>query len=161
MATLIRTASWSTAIKNAVYHHCFAIVRNEDVAEDIAQETFISAYYALTTFDAKKGRLSTWLFTIATRKALNWLKRFARELKADDDVVAQITSEQPGPNQVALYSELHDAVKNLQPKYGVIISLYYSQGLPYKDIATILHAPEGSIKVWMQRAKKELRNELA
>lgn len=52
--------------KNAVYHHCFAIVRNEDVAEDIAQETFISAYYALTTFDAKKGRLSTWLFTIAT-----------------------------------------------------------------------------------------------
>ena len=147
--------------KNAVYHHCFAIVRDEDVAEDIAQETFIAAYYALNKFDANRGKLSTWLFTIATRRALNWLKRAAKSVQADDELIAQITSPHAGPSDEALQSELQDAIDRLQPKYRAIISLYYWQGLTYHDIANVLQKPEGSVKVWMQRAKQELRKELA
>lgn len=51
--------------KNALYHHCFAVVRDEDVAEDIAQETFITAYYKLAGYNPEY-RLATWLFKIAT-----------------------------------------------------------------------------------------------
>ncbi|QQS18639.1 helix-turn-helix domain-containing protein [Candidatus Saccharibacteria bacterium] len=40
--------------KTALYHHCFTLVRNEDTAEDIAQETFIAAYYALSKFNPEK-----------------------------------------------------------------------------------------------------------
>ena len=61
--------------KHALYRHCFSLVRSEDLAEDIAQETFIASYYALKKFDPQKGKLSTWLFKIATNKALTVLKK--------------------------------------------------------------------------------------
>jgi RNA polymerase sigma-70 factor (ECF subfamily) len=146
--------------KNALYRHCFAIVRNEDVAEDIAQETFITAYYKLHTYNSSY-RLSTWLFKIATNKALTWLKKASREVRANDELIARIASHHPGPDQIAQYSELRRAVENLQPKHRAVISLYYWQGLSYSEIATVLTAPIGSVKVWMRRAKQQLKKELS
>lgn len=146
--------------KNALYHHCFAIVRSEDAAEDIAQDTFITAYYKLRLYDPKY-RLSTWLFKIATNKALNWLKKAAKETAADDDLIASIASPHPRPDQQAEIQELHDAVGRLRPKYRSVISLYYWQGLSYQEIATVLAAPTGSVKVWMSRAKQDLKKELS
>lgn len=147
--------------KQALYRHCFAMVRDEDVAEDIAQETFITAYYALSKFDANKAKFSTWLFKIATNKALNWLKREAKHIAADDSLIAQIASQQPEPAEQAIHRELHEAVVRLRPKYRAVVSLYYWQGLAYSDIAAVLGAPEGSVKGWMKRAKQDLRKELA
>ncbi len=146
--------------KHALYRHCFSLVRSEDLAEDIAQETFIASYYALKKFDPQKGKLSTWLFKIATNKALTALKKEAALIVADDDLISSIVSQQPEPPEQMLHHELHAAVKRLRPKYRAIVSLYYWQGLSYKDIAAILDSPEGSIKVWMKRAKQELRKEI-
>jgi RNA polymerase sigma-70 factor (ECF subfamily) len=146
--------------KTALYHHCFAIVRNEDVAEDIAQETFITAYYKLRSYNPQY-RLSTWLFKIATNKALNWLKKAARETAADDELIATIASPHPGPDVQAEMQELHQAVGKLRPKYRSVISLYYWQGLSYQEIATVLAAPTGTVKVWMARAKQDLKKELS
>ncbi|HEX6258536.1 MAG TPA: RNA polymerase sigma factor [Candidatus Saccharimonadales bacterium] len=146
--------------KNALYRHCFAIVRNEDAAEDIAQDTFITAYYKLPTYDSAY-RLSTWLFKIATHKALNWLKRTAREVAAEDELIASVASSLPQPDVAALNSELHQAVDKLQPRYRAVISLYYWQGLSYQEVATVLAVPEGSVKGWMRRAKDALKKELA
>jgi RNA polymerase sigma-70 factor (ECF subfamily) len=138
--------------KNAIYHHCFAIVRNEDVAEDIAQETFIAAYYKLRYYNPNY-RLSTWLFKIATNKALNWLKKAGREVAEADRIIASIAASQPGPDKIALYGELHSAVDHLQANYRAVISLYYWQGLSYQEIAVVLSAPVGSVRAWMHRAK--------
>ncbi|QQS19186.1 RNA polymerase sigma factor [Candidatus Saccharibacteria bacterium] len=109
---------------------------------------------------SRKGKLSTWLFKIATNKALNWLKREARSIAATDELIAGIASTQPGPAESALQCELHNAVEHLQPKYRAVISLYYWQGFNYREIADVLGAPLGSVKVWMQRAKHNLRKEL-
>jgi len=146
--------------KNALYHHCFAIVRNEDVAEDIAQDTFITAYYKLRHYNPEY-RLSTWLFKISTNKALTWLKKAARETAASDELIATIASPHPRPDQQAETQELHDAVAGLQPKYRSVISLYYWQGLSYQEIATVLAVPTGSVKGWMSRAKQLLKKELS
>jgi RNA polymerase sigma-70 factor (ECF subfamily) len=146
--------------KNAVYHHCFAIVRDEDVAEDIAQGTFIAAYYKIHTYNPQ-FKLATWLFKIATNKALNHLKYAAREVAADDEVIASISATDPTPHAQSELSELHEAVDRLQPKYRAVISLYYWQGLSYQDVATVMGSPLGSIKVWMIRAKAQLRKELS
>jgi RNA polymerase sigma-70 factor, ECF subfamily len=146
--------------KNALYHHCFAIVRNEDAAEDIAQDTFITAYYKLRSYDSHY-RLSTWLFKIATNKALSWLRKAAKETAADDELIASIASPHPQPDHLAEMQELHDAVARLRPKYRSVISLYYWQGLSYQEIATVLAAPTGSVKVWMARAKQNLKKELS
>jgi len=146
--------------KNALYHHCFAIVRSEDVAEDIAQDSFITAYYKLKLYDPQY-KLSTWLFKIATNTALNWLKKTKREVRVDDEVFEHIASNLPQPDRQMIYSELHRAVGQLRPNYRAAISLYYWQGLSNKEIAIILGSPEGSIKGWLRRAKIELRKELS
>jgi RNA polymerase sigma-70 factor (ECF subfamily) len=146
--------------KNAIYHHCFAIVRSEDVAEDMAQETFIAAYYKLHMYNPQY-RFSTWLFKIATNKALSWLRRAGKEVAADDELIAQISSHHPGPDKSALYGELHHAVKHLKPRHRAVISLYYWQGMGYDEIATVLSVPIGSVRGWMNRAKSELRKELS
>jgi RNA polymerase sigma-70 factor (ECF subfamily) len=146
--------------KNALYHHCFAIVRNEEAAKDIAQDTFIAAFYKLRLYNSEY-KFSTWLFKIATNKALNYLKKYVREVAADDELIANIASTQPGPQQRTEDSELHVAVEKLEPKYRAVISLYYWQGLSYEEIATVLAVPSGSVKGWMSRAKTQLRKELS
>jgi RNA polymerase sigma-70 factor, ECF subfamily len=146
--------------KNALYRHCFAIVRDEDIAEDIAQEAFIAAYYKLRTYNPHY-RFSTWLFKIATNKALTWLKKAKREVRADDNTIARIASHHPGPDDHALHSELRGAIEALKPKHRAVISLYYWHGLSYDEIATALASPLGSVKVWMRRAKQQLKKELS
>lgn len=146
--------------KKAIYHHSFAIVRDEDAAEDVAQDTFITAYYRLQSYNPQY-RLSTWLFKIATNKAIDWLKKSRREIRADDDMIASLVSPYSRPDEDAERRELHDAVGKLAPRYRAVISLYYWQGHSYQEIAEVLAAPTGSVKVWMKRAKEELRKELS
>jgi RNA polymerase sigma-70 factor (ECF subfamily) len=146
--------------KNALYRHCFAIVRREDVAEDIAQEAFITAYYKLDSYNPTY-RFSTWLFKIATNKALTYLKRAAKEVAMDDELIETVVSTLPGTERAAVHGELRAAVERLSPKHRAVVSLYYWQGLSYQEIAQVLSSPVGSVKVWMLRAKQQLKKELS
>lgn len=146
--------------KNAIYYHCFAVVHDEDLAEDITQETFISAYYKLRLYNPEY-KLSTWLFKIATNKALNALKKRKREVFVEDAVFDAIASDQAGPAAITQYGELHDAVDKLETNHRVVISLYYWQGLSYQEIASVMSSPIGSVRGWMYRAKEILRKELS
>lgn len=145
--------------KNAVYYHCFAIVRDDDAAEDITQETFISAYYSLKRYN-NQYRLSTWLFRISTNKCLNYLKKHKREI-VNDDLLVHAAYEGNSPHKGAINAELYAAVRALQPKYRAVISLYYWQGLDYAATAEAMGAPVNSVRVWLKRAKEALRKELA
>ena len=49
--------------------HCDRLVQDRDIAEDIAQEAFVKAFYSINKFDQSKGSFSTWLYIIATNKA--------------------------------------------------------------------------------------------
>lgn len=146
--------------KKAMYYHCFAIVRDEDAAEDLAQETFISAYYRLKQYKSEY-KLSTWLFRISTNKCLNYIKKRGKEVRADEELIAALVSNQPTPHVRALQGEVQQAVKSLRPKYQAVISLYYWQGLDYAATAAAMNAPVNSVRVWLKRAKEELRKELA
>lgn len=146
--------------KNAVYYHCFAIVRDEDAAEDIAQDTFITAYYKLEQYNSDY-KLATWLFKISTNKCLAHLKRHKRQVPLDDEHTSSLASTQPSPHAEAVQSELHDAVQRLRPQYRVVISLYYWQGLDYVATAGAMNVPLNTVRVWLKRAKEELKKELS
>ncbi|HSW81649.1 MAG TPA: RNA polymerase sigma factor [Candidatus Saccharimonas sp.] len=145
--------------KTGLYYHCFTIICDEDAAEDIAQETFITAYRNLKKYDQKHA-FSTWLYKIATRKAIDHLRK-RRTVPLQEQTLATITSTQPGPDRSAVYREMQDAVNNLRPKYRSAINLYYWQGKSYDDIATIMGTSVSSIKVWLHRAKQQLKKELS
>jgi len=146
--------------KNAIFHHCFAIVRDEDVAEDIAQEAFIAAYYKLHLYKSTH-KFSTWLFKIATNHAIDALRKRKREVAMDHAFIDTIVSTQPAPESTARYDELRTAVNKLNAKHRAVISLHYWQGLSYQEIAFVMASPIGSVRGWMYRAKEELRKELS
>ena len=146
--------------KNALYRHSFALMRDEDAAEDITQEAFITAYYKLGSFDTSK-RFSTWLFKIATNKALDTLRTRRHTTKLSEQALERIVSPHTAPDQQAEYSELAVAIARLEPRYRAVIHLYYFEGMGYDEIATVMTKPVGSVKGWMNRAKRTLRKELA
>lgn len=146
--------------KNALYRHCFAIVRDENIAEDIAQDTFVTAYYKLATYNIAY-KFSTWLFKIGTHKALNYLKKHAKEQPMYESLQEKIVSKLPSPERKALHAELESAVDRLRPKYRIAIRLHYWEGMKYEEVAAALSVSEGTVKSWLSRAKTQLRKELS
>lgn len=145
--------------KEGLYRHCFKFMHDEDEAEDIAHEAFIEAFVHLDRYNPQ-FRFSTWLYKIATNIALMRLrKQQARPLY--DDELDKLISGLPDNETVILYQELHDAVENLPAQYRTIVSMHYWQGKSYMEIAAQMGTSVGSIKGWMSRAKKLLKEVLS
>jgi RNA polymerase sigma-70 factor, ECF subfamily len=145
--------------KTGLYYHCFAILRDEDAAEDVAQEAFIQAYRQLRRYDSKH-RFSTWLYKIATHKAIDALRK-NRTVPLDADFAETLPSTLPPTDRRVVYRELHDAVAELSPQYRSVVSLHYWQGKSYEEIAAIMNAPAGTVKGWLHRAKQQLKEALS
>lgn len=143
--------------KDAVYRHCFYIVRNEDVAEDMAQEAFIKAFFYLPKYDTAKASYKTWVFTIATRECLSYLRRNKPLPLQDDELLA---GDQTA-DQWARDREVHNAVMRLRPKLRTVITLHYWHGYSYEEIAKVMDVPIGSVRGWLFRAKKKLKEVLS
>lgn len=145
--------------KVGLYRHCFKFMRDEDEAEDVAQETFIEAFVHLDRYNPQ-FRFSTWLYKIATNLALMRLRR-RRDVRIDEDELDRVLSDLPGAQDLAMYRELHDAVDALPLQYRTVVSMHYWQGKSYSEIAVHMGTSVGSIKGWMSRAKKQLKEVLS
>lgn len=144
--------------KTGLYHHCFKFVRDEDIAEDLAQETFIQAYTHLDQYNAQY-RFSTWLYKIATNIALQYLRKKRPDL-IDDEALATFPSTLPSTDHLAKTNEINQAVARLPHKHQQVIRMRYWQGQSYAQIATELGTTTGAIKGWMRRAKQQLKEML-
>ncbi len=140
--------------------HCERIVGDRDDAEDIAQEAFIKAYERLNSFDAKRARFSTWLYKIATNKALDHLRKNKRKFNVED-------VERLAESTMPLYmeEEEREAVRKavlelVPPEYRQIVEAYYWQGKSYQQIAKEMDKPVNTIGTWMHRAKLQLKEKL-
>lgn len=145
--------------KEGLYRHCFRFVRDENSAEDLAQETFIQAFLHLDQYNANY-RFSTWLYKIATNAALAHLRRYHPRLLEEGELEA-IVSTLPPTDRQAVYGELRQAIQQLPPSHRRTVELFYWRGMNYKQIATTLSTTTSTIKVWMYRAKKQLKELLS
>jgi len=155
-------AAYATLIdryKTGLYHHCFKFVHDEDVAEDLAHEAFIEAFVHLETYDSR-FRFSTWLYKIATNLALMYARK-RHDVRMDEGEIDRILSTLPGTEQFALYRELHEAVDNLPRPYRTVVAMHYWHGKSYSEIASSMGTSVGSIKGWMSRAKRQLKEVLS
>jgi len=143
--------------KDALYRHCFYIIHDEDVAEDMAQDALIRAFDQLEKFDAQKASFKTWLFVIGTRLCLAELRR-TRPLPLLEEDYALSTYD--SPEQKAQAREIHAAVLQLNPRYRTVVTLHYWHGYSYQQIADAMDAPIGSVRGWLHRAKQQLKEAL-
>lgn len=135
---------------------CMRYTETEEDAKDILQDGF---YKVLTKIKSFKGNsnIKTWMTRIFINEALN-SKRLARNkyYHQDLDAVAELEDHTPEPQEEKNPNEVLNAVKQLPPKYRIVINLYAIDGLTHKEIAKQLGITEGSSKSRLSRARVQL-----
>ena len=139
------------------------ILRDEDLALEVTQETFTRALCALPRFDFR-AKFSTWLISIARNAAFDiYRSRRARgpHVSIDDhaDLYAQDGAKDPGTAvaDTELAEKVRRAVKRLKPRHQLLIQLREYEDMQYEDIAKVLGVPVGTVESGLHRARKRLR----
>lgn len=151
-----------------VYSLIVRIVRRGEVAEELAQETFVRAWKALPRFDPKR-KFSSWLFKIAHNASLDSLRRGRDAFTSidepagpGDDAPRQLPADPDAEDPLeratfrAAGRALEEALGELRREYREILVLRFSEGLSYDEIAEVTGSPLGTVKVQIFRARKEL-----
>ena len=150
-----------------VFNLAVRVLKNEEEALDVAQETFVRAWTALPNFRGQ-SQFRTWLYRIVTNLCYNRLPNLRRTLnELGDDVIADVPEtdlafDNPahGLESRELRSHLHQAIDHLDENYRLLISLRYQNELSYEEMATMLNLPLGTVKTGLFRAKEQLRRAL-
>jgi len=120
------------------------------LAEDVTQETFVRLFTRLDTFSFQ-SKFSTWVFQIARNAGLDALRSRSRRLRLVD--VAPPPARAPDPHAGA---ELGAALASLSPKLREALLLVEILGLSYRETATVLRVPEGTVKSRVFQARERL-----
>jgi RNA polymerase sigma-70 factor (ECF subfamily) len=140
----------------------YRLTRDPDEANDIAQDSFMRAYRRIGEFRPDRP-FARWLFVIARNASLDAIRRRRRTAALAN--VAEEPSAELGPEELALRNDeaarVQLALGALPAKYRNVLELYYLGGLRYREVALALDIPLGTVKTYISRAKRRLRDELA
>jgi RNA polymerase sigma-70 factor (ECF subfamily) len=146
-------ASFSMLVREhgeSVYRTALSMVSDPDVAQDVAQETFLKAYRALPGFRGDAA-FRTWILTIAANAARGALRRSSRRRETDIDSVAPVASEDASPEDDAVMADeaarARTALDRLPEKQRLSIQLRVDQGLSFREIGDIIGSSEGAARV--------------
>ena len=141
----------------AMFNICIRMVSNKYDAEDILQESFISAFKNIHSF-REESSFGAWLKRIVINKSINFLKKQKWDFEdienienpeSEDEEIIQIEPE-----------KIHSAIKKLPEKARVVINLYLLEGYKHREIAEMLKISESTSKSQYLRAKQILKTEL-
>ncbi len=150
-----------------VYNLAARILGDRTAAEDVAQDTFVSAYKALARF--RGGSLRAWLLRIASNQCYDRLRSAKRRPEQSLDEAMEspgfhVPSRDPSPEQQAISRELHDhvqrAILGLPFDQRNTIMLVDVQGLSYEAAAEAMDVSMGTVKSRLSRARAAVRDAL-
>ncbi len=161
------------AHKRAVYGLCVRLLADPEEARDAAQEAFVRAYASIAGYDPRQP-FGPWVLRIARNHCLDQLRRRvpARrrvELDADPPDGAErreLPDAETPPADVALERaevavRLEAAVRRLPPNHREVIQLFHVEQMSYKEIASAMEVPIGTVMTWLHRARARLREALS
>ena len=140
----------------------YRLTRDADEAKDIAQDAFLRAFRRIEEFQPDRP-FARWLFVIARNASFDALRR-RRRAAASALAVSEDAPSLPGPEELALRNSeverVHAALDLLPERYRKVLELHYLSDLRYREIADHLEIPLGTVKTYISRAKRRLREEL-
>ena len=159
-----------------VYSIVYRMVRDRELAEDLAQDAFVRTFNHLDRYDSRY-KFSSWLFKIAYNLTVDHLRKrelqtisvhgapdaVTQERQEATSLTLQSDEESPDDRLVAkeLAGELEEAIAGLREDYRTAILLRHVEGRPYEEIAEIMDIPLGTVKTYIFRARRELREALS
>jgi RNA polymerase sigma-70 factor (ECF subfamily) len=145
--------------KSMLFSVAYRMLGDQDAANDMAQESFISAYVGLGDFH-HGSKFSTWLYQILMNKCRDYLRAGRNKVSVDE--IAELRSDPKAtPEEAASTHQTSDAVQKaldgLPPEYREVIVLKHLEELDYREISKILGASVSALKVRAYRGREMLR----
>jgi RNA polymerase sigma factor (sigma-70 family) len=141
--------------KDHVYRYAYGMLGDAMEAEDVAQETFIKAYYSLPKLE-NEAAFSSWLTQIMSNICYDRHKKKKMKFSELNDQVYENKTEQ---QQLRL--SLTEAIQKLSLEHREVILLKDVQGYSYDEISEMIKIPLGTVKSRINAARLRLRNELS
>jgi RNA polymerase sigma-70 factor (ECF subfamily) len=159
--------------RRPIIHFMYRMVRNEAVAEELAQEVFLRVYRSRETYRAE-ARFSTWLYRIATNLGVNHARDTRHERSASTVYLDEPDSESgstpdvadltPGAEANILRRERMAAIREhvmaLPERQRMAVLMHKYEGMDYKQIGDVLKLSESATKSLLFRAYQTLREKL-
>ncbi len=155
--------SWMTQYQNLIYSICFRLTGDQFDAEDLSQDTFLSAYRNLARFDGQNEK--AWLCRIATNKCIDHLKRAGRRsIPTEEIFFSALPDSRSSPEQETLEAELRRQLKTCcsqlpEPYRQVALDHYYHE-MDINEIAAKTGKNKKTLQTQIYRAKGMLRERM-
>ena len=169
------TSAWEEIVRlyhRRIYNICYRFAGSADDAQDLTQEVFIKMHRTLNTYDLQKGALMTWITTMTRNLLVDHFRKTKQDRITDSLDAAPSEHEdamplsdriedQAAPPDSRVQSRevrelVHRGLQKLSPELREAVILRDLQDMDYKDIATVLNVPEGTVKSRINRGRAEL-----
>ncbi|SDS93173.1 RNA polymerase sigma-70 factor, ECF subfamily [Mucilaginibacter mallensis] len=147
-----------------VFHVTSRIIKDEDDIADICQEVFIKIHKGLFRFNFQ-SKLSTWVAQVTYFTAINYLKKYKnKQVDSYPDDIENYHFTNDNPEQLLTKKEVANYVEQLilqlPETYRTVITLYHLNEFSLEEIGEITGMPEGTIKSYLFRARKLLKEKV-
>jgi RNA polymerase sigma-70 factor, ECF subfamily len=148
--------------QNLVFKNAFLITGKREEAEDVLQQVFISVWKSKHTFDANKGKITTWLHRITVNECMkkSHLSEPVAELFKNMRLMENIPEPDDSLVKKEQYERIMKAVDLLDNKHRSVLVLRYFNDLSYEDISKVAGIPLGTVKSRINHGIKMLRGRL-
>lgn len=144
----------------ALYGVISKVIRTDEAAEDVLQETFVKIWNSFSSYDPTKGKLFTWMLNIARNLAIDKVRskdfKNAKKNQNLDDIVHVVDESNSvsfNPDQIGL----REIVGKLEPEYFTLVDLIYFKGYTHVEASEELEIPLGTVKTRLRTAIFSLR----
>jgi RNA polymerase sigma-70 factor (ECF subfamily) len=168
-------AAWEEIVQRyhrRIYNICYRFTGSGTDADDLTQEVFIKMYRTLNTYEAERGAFMTWVTTVTRNLLVDHFRktRLDRVTESLDTTASEhenalplgdrIPDHGPAPDTKVQSREareaVHEALQRLSPELREAVILRDLQDMDYREIATVLRVPEGTVKSRINRGRAEL-----
>jgi len=159
------TAAFVRRFQRRVFGLAMTIVKDRVAAEEVAQDAFVRAWEHSGSFDSRKGRVDSWLLTIARNLSIDVRRMQARQASEDDSELHQIVSSERAPETAGVLADetrrLREAIaEELSEEQRRALLLAAFGGLSGREISESEGIPLGTVKTRLRAAMLRLRSAL-
>ncbi len=149
--------------QRAMFNVAMRIVKDPDDAEDVMQESFITAFDKLESFKGEAA-FGAWLKRIVINRSLTHLKKSERYAALPENEIVDVADESDGiPEEDYLKikaAKVMDCMAKLHTSYSRILTLHLIEGYDYEELCEILNISYANCRTLISRAKDSLRKQL-
>ena len=142
---------------DTLYGVAFKVVKDEDLAQDVVQESFVKIWKKSDSYDPTKAKLFTWLFRITRNTAIDKLRSV--NTKTDKEIQIDV-SDVYNLGEQAIRPEFLDIKENLEKieaKYRIVLDALFFEGMTQQEASDELDIPLGTIKSRLKIGLREMR----